>query len=68
MVSKVSTYGYIIPSLKLGSVPILLIQEKSIVKFGIMQSYRKNVNLKCMQDVKGTPLRLDNFLRVPNCK
>ena len=51
-------YGCKIQNTKVGSMPILLIQEKPIAIFAIIQTQRNVVNLIA----KSTQTRLKNFL------
>ena len=46
--------------------PILLIQEKSFLKFAIKQSYRKNVSVKGITGSKSTQIRLRSFCMLTN--
>jgi len=56
-------YGCKIQNTKVGSVPILLIQEKPIATLAIVQTQRNIVNLIA----KSTQTKLKNFLRAPTC-
>jgi len=54
-------YGCNIQSLKVGPMPILLIQVKPIADFAIIPLWRNIVKLKGMLEAKRTHLRLRTF-------